>query len=93
MYYSPSNISIISGCGGCGGAGVRGGRGCCGRGCGDDDSGGGGGGAELALEATDAVAIAFTPSDLMHFRLRYLNSLDCIFRNSLEIIPLPLLPL
>ena len=42
--------------------------------------------AEVAVWSTAAVAIAFTPSDLMHFRLRYLNCLDCIFHYSLEII-------
>ena len=36
--------------------------------------------------ATAAVAIAFTPSDLTRFRLRYLNVFDCIFHYSLEII-------
>ena len=42
--------------------------------------------AEVAVGATAAMAIAFTPSDLMHSRLRYLNFLDCIFHYSLEII-------
>ena len=42
--------------------------------------------AEVAVGATAAVAIAFTPFDLMRFRLRYLNFLDCVFHYSLEII-------
>ena len=41
---------------------------------------------EVAVGATAAVAVAFTPSDLMRFRLRYLNCLDCIFHYSLDII-------
>ena len=40
----------------------------------------------VAVGATAAVAIAFTSCDLMRFRLRYLNFLDCIFHYSLEII-------
>ena len=42
--------------------------------------------AEVAVGATAAMAIAFTTSDLIRFRLRYLNFLDCIFHYSLEII-------
>ena len=41
---------------------------------------------EVAVGATAAVVIAFTTSDLMRFRLIYLNFLDCIFHYSLEII-------
>ena len=42
--------------------------------------------AEVAVGATAAVVIAFTPSDLMRFRLRYLNFLEYIFHYNLEII-------
>ena len=42
--------------------------------------------AEVAVGATAAVAKAFTTSDIMRFRLKYLNFLDCIFHYSLEII-------
>ena len=42
--------------------------------------------AEVAVGATAAVVITFTPSDIMRFRLRYLNFLDCIFHYSLEIV-------
>ena len=47
---------------------------------------GGGGGGGGGGGVTAAVAIAFTPSDLMRFRLRYLNFLDCIFHYNLDII-------
>ena len=38
------------------------------------------------VAAAAAVAIAVTPTDLMRFRPRYLNFLDCIFHYSLQII-------
>ena len=73
MYYSQSDSSTIGGGRrGCGSAGARDGRGYCG-GDGGDGGGGGGSGGAGGGEAAAAVAIAFTTSDLMRFRLRYLN--------------------
>ena len=42
--------------------------------------------ADVAVVVAAAVAMAVTPTDLMRFRLRYLNILDCSFHYSLEII-------
>ena len=78
MYYSQSDINIIScgygGCGVCGGGGVRGGGGDGGGG-----GGGGGGGATAAVTTT---------SHLMRFRLRNLNFFKLYFsihlRNYIE---------
>ena len=46
--------------------------------------GGSGGGTDAAAKA--AAAIAVTPTDLMRYRSRYLNFLECSFHYSLEII-------
>ena len=42
--------------------------------------------AAVAMAAAAAAAIAVTPTDLMRFRLRYFDFLDCIFHYSLEIV-------
>ena len=42
--------------------------------------------AAVAMAAVAAAAIAVTPTDLMRFRLRYFDFLDCIVHYGLEII-------
>ena len=42
--------------------------------------------ATAAVVVAAAAAIAVTPTDLMRFRPRYLNFLDCSFHYGLEII-------